>query len=826
MKISLKWLQDFVDVSDFLTQPQVLADRLTQVGLEVESIHDLSRDLNQVVIGKIVELEKHPQSERLTVCKVDVAQGPLRQIVCGATNHRSGDFVVVALPGAVLPQNFAIKESKIREVESQGMLCSESELGLKETSEGILILPPQVTLGQSFATYAALDDVVFEINVTPNRADCLSHFGLAREVGCLLGRPVQKLSPKLKLSNRQIKDKLSLQVKAPKSCPRYAGRGVFGIKVGPSPQWLKQRLAAMDINSINNVVDVTNYVMMELGQPLHAFDLNFLSQGKIVVEAATANEEFISLDGSSLNLSETDLTIRDGHRAIALAGVVGGKNSGVQENTVQLFIESAHFVAEGVRRTARRLGVQTDSSYRFSRGTDPELVTLALNRACELIQQLAGGDISSDFYDEYPNKLPQSTINIYLSYVSERLGYRVLSEEFESWMNRLGCEVTVCERINDSNSTSSSLAKDVHYKICPPVYRWDLQHKSDLVEEFGRLKGYHEIPEHFPALQQMPTPHTTDFILENLLAEAVTAAGYRQAINYGFTSDSFQREILGEVQDFSSSGLTVSPSAVTLQNPMSEDLNVMRVSLLPGLVKNLLHNCRHNNEFGRLFEIGSVFKKSEDSSYTQNLRLGLIAWGHLTGLWTQNNKTYPLVFDLKEALSIVLNKLNLRNVLWQTPKVVPQLFHPTQTAALFCEGRQIGLVGSLHPEKAEQYKIRPGVALSEIDFASLMRGQPRLVKIQSHGKFPSVERDMTLLVPVELAMGEVLKELKKTAGTLLQRMDVVDLFTGEGVPSGFRAITCKYFLQDNQATLDETKILSIHNSLIQTLQTKFKIQLK
>ena len=399
-----------MDVEEFFSKPEELGERLTQAGLELENLENLSESFHHVLVGCVEKLERHPQADRLTLCQVDVGEGNLRQIVCGAQNHKQGDKVVVALPGACLPGGFSIKKSKIRGVESLGMMCSDSELGQAEKSEGIKILPQEAKVGTSYAEYAGLDDVVFELNVTPNRADCLSHVGLARELACILGRKVREPKVDVNVGTQSTKKVLEVELKSPDLCPRYAGRLVTGIKVGESPQWMKARLEAVGINPINNVVDVTNYVMLELGQPLHAFDREFIQGQKIIIDRAIKGEKFTTLDGTEVELTSEELTIRDSERAVALAGIVGGLNSGVVDQTKDIFIESAHFTQNAVRRTSRQLGIETDSAYRFARGTDPQGVEYALRRACHLMEQLTGGDSGIAIFTELPTLTPSSRL--------------------------------------------------------------------------------------------------------------------------------------------------------------------------------------------------------------------------------------------------------------------------------------------------------------------------------------------------------------------------------------------------------------------------------
>jgi phenylalanyl-tRNA synthetase beta chain len=814
MKISLSWLNEYVDVSDFLKSPEGLCQKLTSAGLEVESVTDLGKPFANVVIGQIVEMGAHPKADRLTLCQVNVGEGQLRQIVCGAKNHRQGDKVVAALPGAVLPGDFAIKESKIREVESRGMLCSEVELGMSKEGEGILILPNEAPVGKSFAEFYGLNDVVIDVNVTPNRADCLSHLGLAREVGCLLGRSVKP--PQITLNGKAefTKKSIDLQLKEPTLCPRYGGRSVRNVKVGPSPDWLKRRLRSVDMNSINNVVDITNFVMLELGQPLHAFDKRFLKGAKIIVARATKNEEFESFDGTKYRLSD-ELTIRDGERAVALAGIVGGKNSGVLDDTTELFIESAHFAPESVRRTSRRLNIQTDSAYRFSRGTDPEMVPVALNRACELLEKWAGGEAASDFYDQYPNPIHRESILISDRDVTERLGYAVSTTDLSNVLKQLGCKVK-------PQATGLSVE--------PPPYRWDLEQKEDLIEEFARLKGYDLIPETFPPLSTPPIAHAKSFVLESIVTRHLVAEGFQQAINYGFVSSREQARILGNIELFKPGGIDLPLAPVKIRNPLNEEMDVMRTSLLLGLLKNVLRNYHHGREFGRLFEIGQVFEARQEKTqtgnqFTQSTRLGLVGWGQVQGIWNQD-LARAVVYDLKTAVENLLAHLKITSFQWQTAKVAPELFHPVQAAILMCEGRAIGWLGSLHPAILENEKVRTSVALAEFDFEKLMRGQPRGMRFEKLSVHPSVSRDLALVMADDLPAADIVREIKKAGGPLLKSVEVFDVFKGESVGAGFKSVAFRLTLQSPDATLTEAQIQGLFADVVTKVSQKFTLKVR
>lgn len=861
MKISLNWLNEYVDVKDFFAQPEKLAALLTGAGLEVEGYDNPAKNFDHVVIGQILELGKHPNADKLTLCQVstfsagaggvDAKSGDTKnqsakthQIVCGAKNHKQGDKVVVALPGAVLPGNFAIKLSKIRDVESQGMLCSETELGLntgsKSESAGIIIVPGDTKIGISFAEYAGLKDIIFEINVTPNRADCLSHIGLAREVACLLDRKIKVPSFNLATGSKKVQSEIEVTLSESELCPRYCGRMISKVKVAPSPEWLKQRLQAVGINSINNIVDVTNFVMLEYGQPLHAFDLSEISDKKLNIKKSVKGEKFKSFDGTEIELSGEELTIRDGKRVLALAGIVGGLNSGVKDQTTEIFLEAAHFNPKTVRRTARKFGIDTDSSQRFSRGTDPEHVLDVMNRAAFLIQQVAGGEISKDFYDLYPKPIKRDDILVRKSILETRLGYKVELSDFSKWMTRLQCSVSEPKTSSVSEPKTSSVNKsandnnaavDQFVKVTPPPFRFDLDIEMDLVEEYARLNGYDKIPETFSKIEVAPTESSRTFQNENHLANLFVNEGFFEAKNYNFVSPKWQKQIYNAAI-FKSLGLTAGEKAVDILNPLSEETSQMRQSLLPGLLSNLIFNYHHGMHFGRLFEVGSVFGKS-DSSYVECQRVAGVLWGSDLGLWNKqatsssDKNVRPVIYDLKSAIEGVVSRLN-SNLIFkkESAQNILEFVHAGQVASLFFEGKIIGFVGSLHPAFKDEHKIREDVAVFEIDAAVLMRGYPRPFKVSKISKFQAVERDIAMVLPVTLDIGEVIREIKKAAAPLLQSVEVFDLFRGGAVPEGHQSVAFRYVLQSIDATLSDAEILATTQKILTALEKKFSIKIR
>lgn len=814
MKISLKWLQDYVDVAEFFQKPEELAEALTRAGLEVEEITNRAKDFNHVVIGHILEKDKHPNADKLSLCRVSTGDGVVHQIVCGAQNHKAGDRVIVALPGAVLPGNFAIKKAAVRGVDSAGMLCSYKELGLAKESEGIAILPPDAPVGKSFAEYGGYDDITFELKVTPNRADCLSHFGLAREVACLFGKELKSPKAEPKVSAQSTKKEIALEVKAFDLCPRYTGRFIKGVKVGPSPEWLKKRLESVGLNSINNIVDVTNYVMMELGQPLHAFDAAFIGGKTIIVDRAKVGEKFITLDGSEISLNGEELTIRDTTHPVCLAGVVGGKNSGVTDSTTDVFLEAAYFLPMSARKTSRSHGIDTDSAYRFSRGVDPDGALRGLNRATALILEVGGGEAYGDHHDFYPNPVKKAPVTITVQTVSDRLGYAAEEHKLVDFMKRLGCEV---------EKTGNGA-----YKVLPPTFRFDLEQDMDLVEEYARLNGYEHIPESLPVFAEAPSQHDKVFMLNRTTSELLRAEGYQQAFNFAFVGSKAEKSFLGSFEALKAAGLTSSEKEIRIMNPLNEEMDVMRSSLSFGLFKNLNTNFHYGNMHGRLFEIGSAFHVKEDGGYGENTRLGVALWGRAQNLWNKS-LDYPLVFELKAAVEVLLKSLNISAYTWVTPankNEVPAFLHQGQFAQLLVEGKKVGFIGTLHPVLLDENKIRVPAALAELDLDQLYKGQPRPYRIQSVSKFPVVERDFAFVMPKTLKVGDVLKDIRKAGGPLLLNVDVFDLYEGEKMEAGKKSVAIRLWLQDKNATLQEAQITEVTNKVLESLKKNFDLSVR
>lgn len=828
MKISLKWIQDFIEVKDFFANPEELAKILTAAGLEVESLENQAASLNHVVVGHLESVEKHPQADRLTLCQVNV-KSEILQIVCGAKNHKKGDKVCVAKIGAVLPGNLSIQKTKLRGVDSFGMLCSAKELNLSSEGEGLYILPPDSVVGTSVSEVLGLNDVLLTLKVTPNRADCLSHWGLARELSSLTGRKL--LAPKSEFQTRNEKSEsvVKVDLRAKELCPRYSGCVVKGVKVGPSPQWLKSRIESVGLKSINNVVDITNYVMMELGQPLHAFDLRELKGAKIVIDRAKNGEAFQTLDGTDLKLTSETLVIRDGERSVAMAGVIGGRNSGIQLDTKDIFIESAYFVPQTVRKTSRSFGIVTDSAYRFARGTDPEMVPMALNRAIELVVRAAGGEPLAHPSDEYPTRVVIKPVALHHQLLEEKLGFSVEKSEFLSWMQRLNCKV------EDQNG---------EYRIHPPTYRQDLNQDVDFIEEYARLKGYDQIPETLPTLSNAPQKHSEEFLLTRRITEFLAARGVLQAINHHFISAKFQDQFLNSPMSPSKTQIHFwNLNAIPLKNPLNEELNTMRVSLLPGLFKNCLQSYKYGVNVGRQFELGYVFgcetnanETNAKSKYFQSQRIAFVSWGHPEGLWEKGSDR-PIVYDVKARVEELLHRMGFSpegdqasagvTFKWtEFPGNTPGFFHPKRCAQLVVGGKPVGVVGALHPHLESEEKLRVGVALAELELDSILKVANWKPQIREISKYQRVERDLAFLVPKTLVVGDLLTEMRILIGETLQTLWVQDIYEGDAVPLGTRSVAFRMELQSLSGTLTDEALNATQNKVITGLKEKFGVELR
>ena len=795
MKFSLKWLGEFIETSSFFKEPEKLAHKLTQAGLELDSVEDQRHD--HIVIAQIESVTKHPQADRLTLCEVKTDQKTY-SVVCGAKNHKAGDKVLLTKEGAKLPGGLKIKKSKIRGIESEGMLASKSELGFSTEEEGIWILPESAPLGQSFSEYKGLDDVLFEISIPPNRSDCLSHKGLAREIACLFSlnfkEKVQEWAPS------DMKSSLSVKIQDLKACPRYCAGLIQDIEIKESPDWLKKRLQSIGLKSINNVVDITNFILWDQGQPLHAFDRDKIKN--IQVGPAQPGEEFLSLDNSVLKLQSEDLVIRDKDKILALAGIIGAMDSSITSQTKNIVIESAYFAPEKIRKTARRLGLETDSSYRFSRGVDPLNVLSSMKRACSLIQQAAGGKIAKDFYDI--NSVSKKTTAIFISadQVSERLGCSVSPNDFKNWMSNLGC------KIQTDNQKG--------FKVTAPSYRPDLNIKEDLIEEFARLSAYDKIPEALPPAAPPKDSHK-DFINSQNLIDFLSAGSWLQCINYSFCDPLYFKDFTSQIcylEDLLHSSQNkksdLYKKSFSVENPISRTLSLMKPLLSPDLFKNVLYNFRRNNKSGRLFELAPVFYQ-EEKDYKQELNLALALWGSPLNLWSREK--IPNFYKMKSFMESLLKAFQVKSWTWEELPI--PFLNPKQTLVLKSQKQKIAYIGSLHPNHCKKYKIQSDVALAEIKADFLLKNKKSL-KFKAFSQLSTVEKDLCFDIPSKIPVGEVAKEIQKSLKC--KKVEIFDIYK--------HFVSFRIYLEPKEKSWTDQELQSFLNQAIQAVERKFNIQLK
>ena len=668
MLISLNWLKQYVEIKESIEE---VANALTMIGQEVEAIEIQGENLENVVIGQIVEFDRHPNSDRLTLLKVNVGEGEPLQIICGATNHKLNDKVVVAKIGATLPGDFKIKKSKIREVESYGMLCSEEELGFAKESDGIIILPEDAPIGKEYREYLNLNDVIFELEITPNRPDCLSHIGIAREIAAYYDRKVKYPSIEINETIESINTLIKVNIDDKERCKRYVGKIVKNVKVQESPEWLKRRIQAMGLNPINNIVDITNFVMFEYNQPMHAFDFDKL-KGNINVRAAKENEEITTLDGVDRVLKNNELVIADEERAIAIAGIIGGDATKIDNETKNIFVEVAYFTPDNIRRTSRELGIFTDSSYRNERGMDIQNLETVVERAVSLIAEVAGGEILSDTIDRYLEKPEKYEISLNLEKLNKFIGKNLSSDEVAKILTNLNIEI-------------KTIGED-KMLLTPPTYRGDLIRPADIYEEVIRMYGFDNIEARMPVMSIESGEENTNFKVSRIIREILREQGLNEVINYSFIPKSAKE--LFSFED----------GIIEIKNPLSEDMAIMRPSLVYSLVNNIKENLNRNQTDLKIFEVSKTFKNlgsAKDGLATEELKVAIALSGREDkNLWNQTKTDYDF-YDLKGYIEYLFERLNINKFNLERAKDVN--FHPGVSAEIKIGEDVIGIFGELHP---------------------------------------------------------------------------------------------------------------------------------
>lgn len=822
MKVTLNWLKQYVD---FDWSPEQLAERLTMLGLEVESVTKVAGEFEGVVVAQILTKDKVPGSDKLSVCKVNDGKGE-RTIICGAQNHNPGDKVPLILPNFALPlkagekEAFVIKERKVFGITSQGMMCSPQELGLPDQVDGLLILPTDAPIGKPFAEYLGRSggDVVYDLEITPNRPDWNSVIGIAREIAALTGNALKLPTIQfLNTSSEPISGVVSVRMNDPELCPRYTARVIRNVKVKPSPDWLRSMLEKVGVRSINNIVDVTNFVMLETGQPLHAFDYHLLTRASdttaptIVVRRAADGEKFITLDGHERTLTREMLLIADELKGIALAGIMGGQNTEIRDDTKDVLLESAYFEPANIRRTSKALGLRSESSYRFERGADVEICDWASRRAAQLISDLASGELLGHSINSYPKPPSAKTITLRHEKVTQLLGVELKPEEIEYHLAQLGL------RVSRKARPVGEETKPEPVTFVIPSFRVDLKSEVDLIEEVARLHGVDKIPSTPPrgTIGSNAFDPVYDEIAE--VRRLLVGSGLNEAQGQTLISDTAAK--------------LVSNSIVALANPLSSDMNVLRPSLLPGLLDSLRHNVTRKNYDVALFEIGRVFQqrgantslaktRQPDVGGTMEERCVAIA---LTGqrnapFWSGGEREAKFdAPDLKGVVEELLEQFGIRGVSYSRRVEPTALF--IESATIMLGGKlPLGEMGQVSPLLAMKYDLRDAVFLAELRLDELLARRNAARSFKSLPQFPSVRRDIAMLVPEATTHDAVLGAVKQAKAANLEGVELFDVFRGKNVPAGQKSMAYAFTYRSAEKTLTDAEVNSAHEKIVEQLK--------
>jgi phenylalanyl-tRNA synthetase beta chain len=774
MKFSVNWLREFVDLPE---SPEEIADLLTRAGVETENIETRGAKIDNVIVSQITGSSRHPNADRLTVCEVDDASGTKRQIVCGATNYKVGDRVPLALPGAKLPNGSEIRKNKLRGVESEGMLCSPIELGLGDDASGLLILSADAKIGAPVSDLFP-SDTILNVEITPNRGDLLSHFGLAREIAALTGKKLKSTPRDSKIAIK----KTGVTISATRECPFFSARKIDNVKVGPSPQWLRTKIEGVGIRSINNIVDISNFVMMELGQPTHAFDADKLN-GDINVRLARDGEKFLALDGRTYSLKPHNLVVADQERAVGIGGVMGGEETGVTNSTKNILLEAAYFLPASIRRTARDLNLPSDASYRFERGVDPEMILRASQRATELIQEIAGGTPAKEI--NLDGKLPPNPADVPLSYdkCDRVIGISIKPKAID-------------EILTDFGLMKTCAAKTTKWKI--PSYRRDLQRDVDLIEEVVRAYGAEKIPgtDRSRFTPSSAADHAHD--LESAWRTRLAAVG----LNEVRTSKLLPRE-----------RFAFSKGAIELRNPLSEDAVALRPSILAGLLPVLDRNIRAGAERVAIFEIGRTFISP---SGKEERHLGVLLWGNVgdAANWRSVSNRGLDLFDLKGALECVVPNLSFR------PRKFPDLALPVD---VFSGDRMIGFGGQLSAAKTT---ASAPVFVAELHADLLLVPDELRKKFREIEKFPAVTRDIAMIAPEEISHEKIWRVIHEPREPFLESVELFDVFSGGEVGAARKSLAYRLTYRDRSRTLTNEEVNEVHAGIRERLKNELGVTLR
>lgn len=797
MFVSYKWLQDYVDLSG--VSADELAEKITKSGIEVEGVEVLNEGITGVVVGHVVERVQHPNADKLSKCQVDIGQGEPVQIICGAPNVAQGQKVAVATVGAVLPGNFKIKRAKLRGEESNGMICSLTELGMeakivpKEYSEGIFVFPQDAEVGTDALALLNRDDEVLELGLTPNRADCLSMLGVAYEVAAILGSDVKQPEIDLQPVNEKATDYITVKVDANEDNPLYVAKVIKNVKIGPAPLWMQTRLMSAGIRPHNNVVDITNYILLEYGQPLHAFDYDRLGSKEILVRRAQADEKFTTLDDVERTLTSDHLVITNGTEPVALAGVMGGANSEVTSDTTTVLLEAAYFTGGTVRKASKDHGLRSEASARFEKGVDPNRVRAAGERAAYLMAKYAGGEVLEGASEVDTLTVEPAVVSITLEKINSVIGTNLTVAEVEAIFERLQFAVT---------------SEDETITVTAPTRRGDIKIEEDLIEEVARLYGYDNIPKTLPIGSATPGKLSDYQEKRRIVRQYLEGAGLYQAVTYSLTSEEKAAQFALEKRDF-----------IRLAMPMSEDRSILRLSIMPQLLEVLKYNSARQNDSLAVYETGAVFLANGNEVLPEEQEQ---LAGAITGLWHshswQGEKKAVDFYVLKGILEGLFAKLGLtENVTYVQAKV--DNMHPGRTAEIHLNGVRIGFVGQVHPTMQKELDLKDTYVF-ELSLKAVLEEATAALRYEAIPRFPSITRDIALVVDKETVSG-VLKDIIQSAGgKLLKEVNVFDLYEGERMEEGKKSIAYSLKYMDPERTLTDEEVTKVHTQVLEALKNQ------
>lgn len=785
MKIPYSWLKDYAEVN---VDPHTLGDKLTLSGSALEEVIIQGDNIKNVVTCKIKKIEKHPDADRLSVCQVDIGTEEI-QIVTAATNMKEQDIVPVALHKSILADGTEIKKGKMRGVVSNGMFCSEEELGIAgdEPVHGLMILPADAPIGMDIKEYLGLNKAILDFEITSNRPDCLSIVGMARETAATLrtSYKMPNFNYEAKCSSN-INDELKVEVKD-ELCRRYMAKGVKNVKVKPSPGWMQEILLEAGVRPINNIVDITNFVMLELGQPMHAFDARQIESKTIVVERALDGEKFTTLDEIERELDSSILMIKDASKSVAIAGIMGGLNSEIQDDTTEVIFESANFEGTNIRVSSKKLNLRSESSSRFDKDIDPNLAKLAIDRACALICELGCGEVMEGTIDVYNSVKEESSITVDSKWINKFLGTDISKEEMKEALDSLDLKT----KLNGDD-----------LNITIPTFRIDIAIKEDIAEEVARIYGYDKIPTTIFKVATEREPKYKNDILTDVVIETMIGSGVNQSISYSFVSP----KVFDKVNIPADSKLR---NVVKIKNPLGEDYSVMRTTTLPSIMESLGRNYSRNNDYVRLFEIGRTYIPNEDQTKlpTEKNVLTIGIYGDCDYL------------DLKGIVENVVDGLGITKAKYVRESENPS-YHPGKTASLMVRNKKVGVFGEIHPDVTESYGIDVDCYVAELDLDVLFEASSTTKTYKPLPKFPAVTRDIALLCDDSILVAEIEETIRKAGGNLVEKVQLFDIYKGAQIPEGKKSIAYAIAYRDEKKTLEDKYIAKVHDKILKALEHK------